>query len=72
MPKSASSRSARSPRSSATALDGSESWIGGAQTSEFHAVVVAAEDNLRKGAAVQAVQNLNLAFGIPELCGLPI
>ncbi|MEQ1932046.1 MAG: N-acetyl-gamma-glutamyl-phosphate reductase [Parvularculaceae bacterium] len=35
-----------------------------------HAVVVAAEDNLLKGAAVQAVQNLNIALGLPEFQGL--
>ena len=35
-----------------------------------HAVVVAAEDNLLKGAAVQAVQNLNIALGLPEFLGL--
>jgi len=34
------------------------------------AVVVAAEDNLLKGAAVQAIQNLNLALGLPELAGI--
>ncbi|MFN0023776.1 MAG: N-acetyl-gamma-glutamyl-phosphate reductase [Parvularculaceae bacterium] len=34
------------------------------------AVVVAAEDNLLKGAAVQAVQNLNIALGIDEFLGL--
>lgn len=46
--------------------------IGGFAVSEDgkNAVVVAAEDNLLKGAAVQAVQNLNLALGLPELCGL--
>lgn len=33
-------------------------------------VVVAAEDNLLKGAAVQAVQNMNLALGLPELTGI--
>ncbi|HZD22823.1 MAG TPA: N-acetyl-gamma-glutamyl-phosphate reductase [Acidimicrobiia bacterium] len=32
--------------------------------------VVAAEDNLLKGAAVQAVQNLNLALGLPETSGI--
>jgi N-acetyl-gamma-glutamyl-phosphate reductase common form len=46
--------------------------IGGAQASDGHAVVVAAEDNLGKGAAVQALQNLNLAFGLHELSGIPI
>lgn len=34
------------------------------------AVVVAAIDNLGKGAAGQAVQNFNLAFGLPETKGL--
>lgn len=33
-------------------------------------VVVGAEDNLLKGAAVQAIQNLNLALGLPELTGI--
>ena len=35
-----------------------------------HAVIVAAEDNLLKGAAVQAIQNLNLSLGLPELTGI--
>lgn len=34
-------------------------------------VVVATLDNLLKGAATQAVQNLNLALGRPELEGIP-
>jgi N-acetyl-gamma-glutamyl-phosphate reductase common form len=34
-------------------------------------VVVATEDNLLKGAATQALQNLNLAFGFPETAGIP-
>lgn len=34
------------------------------------AVVVATIDNLLKGAATQAVQNLNLAFGLDELAGI--
>lgn len=34
------------------------------------AVIVAAEDNLLKGAAVQAIQNLNLALGMNEMLGL--
>ena len=34
------------------------------------AVVLAVEDNLVKGAAGQAVQNLNLMFGLPETTGL--
>lgn len=34
-------------------------------------VVVATLDNLLKGAATQALQNLNLAFGQPETSGIP-
>ncbi|TXK65809.1 N-acetyl-gamma-glutamyl-phosphate reductase [Alkalisalibacterium limincola] len=34
-------------------------------------VVVATLDNLLKGAATQALQNLNRAFGLPELTGIP-
>lgn len=46
--------------------------LGGVNVSEDgrNIVVVGAEDNLLKGAAVQAVQNLNLAFGLPELAGI--
>jgi N-acetyl-gamma-glutamyl-phosphate reductase len=36
------------------------------------AVVVAALDNLGKGAATQAIQNANLMLGITETCGLPV
>jgi N-acetyl-gamma-glutamyl-phosphate reductase len=35
-------------------------------------VVVATLDNLLKGAATQALQNLNLAFGYPETRGIPL
>lgn len=46
--------------------------IGGTTVSEdgLGLTVVAAEDNLLKGAAVQAVQNLNLALGLPEISGI--
>lgn len=46
--------------------------IGGFDTSAngLNAVVVAALDNLLKGAAVQALQNVNLALGLPELGGI--
>ena len=36
------------------------------------AVVVVALDNLGKGAAGQAIQNANLALGLPETVGLPL
>ena len=35
-------------------------------------VLVAVLDNLLKGAATQAMQNLNLAFGLDELAGIPL
>jgi N-acetyl-gamma-glutamyl-phosphate reductase len=35
-------------------------------------VVVATEDNLLKGAATQALQNLNRAFGLDELAGIAV
>jgi N-acetyl-gamma-glutamyl-phosphate reductase len=35
-------------------------------------VVVATEDNLLKGAATQALQNLNFAFGLDEFSGIPL
>ncbi len=35
-------------------------------------VVVATLDNLLKGAATQAMQNLNLAFGLPDITGIPL
>ena len=35
-------------------------------------VVLSVIDNLVKGAAGQAVQNLNLMLGWPEDCGLPV
>ncbi|MCH8983684.1 MAG: N-acetyl-gamma-glutamyl-phosphate reductase [Acidobacteria bacterium] len=46
--------------------------IGGIETSADgrNVVVVAAEDNLLKGAAVQALQNVNLALGLPEFSGI--
>jgi N-acetyl-gamma-glutamyl-phosphate reductase len=34
-------------------------------------VIVATLDNLLKGAATQALQNLNMALGLPELTGIP-
>jgi len=36
------------------------------------AVIVSAIDNLVKGAAGQAIQNMNLLLGIPQTTGLPI
>jgi len=33
-------------------------------------IVLAAQDNLVKGASGQAIQNMNLMFGLPETTGL--
>ena len=47
--------------------------IGGfsvSETNPAHVSLVAVLDNLLKGAATQAVQNLNLAFGLDALTGL--
>lgn len=44
--------------------------IGGFTTDGTRAVLVATIDNLLKGAATQALQNLNLALGHPELAGI--
>ncbi|MEM8770518.1 MAG: N-acetyl-gamma-glutamyl-phosphate reductase [Pseudomonadota bacterium] len=48
--------------------------VGGFALSEdgSSAAVIAAEDNLLKGAAVQAIQNTNLALGLHEMTGLSI
>ena len=48
--------------------------IGGFTASDDgrRVVVVATLDNLLKGAATQALQNLNLAFGLPETAGIPL
>jgi N-acetyl-gamma-glutamyl-phosphate reductase len=46
--------------------------VGGFATSDdgLHGVVVVAEDNLLKGAAVQALQNINLSLGFEMMTGL--
>ncbi|MCG8556022.1 MAG: N-acetyl-gamma-glutamyl-phosphate reductase [Proteobacteria bacterium] len=46
--------------------------VGGLAADERRAVVVAIIDNLLKGAATQALQNLNLALGLPEHQGLAL
>ncbi|ODN74456.1 N-acetyl-gamma-glutamyl-phosphate reductase [Cryptococcus amylolentus CBS 6039] len=53
---------------------GKHGWrVGGVQvhSSGKRVVVVGALDNLLKGAATQAMQNLNLALGYDELAGIP-
>ena len=45
--------------------------IGGFAVAGDHAVLVVTLDNLLKGAASQALQNINLALGLPERLGVP-
>ncbi len=45
--------------------------IGGFAVDDTHAVLVVTLDNLLKGAASQALQNINLALGLPERLGVP-
>jgi N-acetyl-gamma-glutamyl-phosphate reductase len=45
--------------------------VGGFASDGTRTVVVATIDNLLKGAATQALQNLNLALGFDELAGIP-
>lgn len=45
--------------------------IGGFAVDGAHAVLVVVLDNLLKGAATQALQNINLALGLPERLGVP-
>ncbi|WVN87932.1 N-acetyl-gamma-glutamyl-phosphate reductase [Cryptococcus depauperatus CBS 7841] len=57
-----------------TEVMGKHGWrVGGVQvhSSGKRVVVVGALDNLLKGAATQAMQNLNLALGYEELEGVP-
>jgi N-acetyl-gamma-glutamyl-phosphate reductase len=51
-----------------------EAHVGGFKLSADgrRLVVISVLDNLLKGAATQAIQNLNLAFGFDEFTGIPI
>lgn len=46
--------------------------IGGLRVEGRRLVVVATIDNLLKGAATQALQNLHLGLGLPEFSGIPL
>ena len=58
------------PPSSKLASGSNHAFVFAARTAERRAVVIAAIDNLGKGAAGQAVQNMNAARGLPETMGL--
>jgi N-acetyl-gamma-glutamyl-phosphate reductase len=46
--------------------------VEGSSSRAARAVVIVTLDNLLKGAATQALQNLNLALGLDELAGVPL
>lgn len=58
------------PPSSKLASGSNHAFVFAGRTAERRAVVIAAIDNLGKGAAGQAVQNMNAALGMPETMGL--
>lgn len=58
------------PPSSKLAWGSNHAFVFAARTAERRAVAVAAIDNLGKGAAGQAVQNMNVALGLRETAGL--
>ena len=59
-----------SPPSSKLASGSNHAFVFAARTGERRAVAIGVIDNLGKGAAGQAVQNLNVASGLPETAGL--
>jgi N-acetyl-gamma-glutamyl-phosphate reductase len=60
----------RWPSTAATAASNGAHLQVAADTHAGRAVVIAALDNLGKGAAGQAIQNANLMLGLPETAGL--
>ena len=58
------------PPSSKLASGSNHAFVFVARTGPRRAVAIAAIDNLGKGAAGQAVQNMNAALGLPETTGL--
>jgi N-acetyl-gamma-glutamyl-phosphate reductase len=60
----------RWPTTAAVAGSNGAHLQAGADTRAGRAIVVAAIDNLGKGAAGQAIQNANLMLGLPETAGL--
>ena len=58
------------PPSSKLASGSNHAFVFVARTGPRRAVAIAVIDNLGKGAAGQAVQNMNVALGLPETAGL--
>jgi N-acetyl-gamma-glutamyl-phosphate reductase len=58
------------PPSSKLPAGSNHAFVFAARSGPRRAVVIGAIDNLGKGAAGQAVQNMNVALGLPETAGL--
>ena len=58
------------PPSSKLPAGSNHAYVFAARSGRRRAVVIAAIDNLGKGAAGQALQNMNVALGLPEVAGL--
>ena len=58
------------PPSTKLAWGSNHAFVFAARTAPRRAVAIAAIDNLGKGAAGQALQNMNVALGLPETDGL--
>jgi N-acetyl-gamma-glutamyl-phosphate reductase len=58
------------PPSSKLASGSNHAFVFAARTGDRRAVTIGVIDNLGKGAAGQAVQNMNVALGLPETAGL--
>jgi N-acetyl-gamma-glutamyl-phosphate reductase len=58
------------PPATKLAAGSNHAFLHAARTAADRAVVTCAIDNLGKGAAGQAVQNMNVALGLPEPAGL--
>jgi len=58
------------PPATKAATGSNHAFLFAARTGPARAVVTCAIDNLGKGAAGQAIQNMNVALGLPEMAGL--
>jgi len=58
------------PPATKLAAGSNHAFLHAARTGPARAVVTCAIDNLGKGAAGQAIQNMNVALGLPETAGL--
>jgi N-acetyl-gamma-glutamyl-phosphate reductase len=58
------------PPSTKLAAGSNHAFVFAARTGPRRAVAIGTIDNLGKGAAGQALQNMNVALGLPETAGL--